>query len=129
MTRATRADLITASVGADRVAWVRSNGFPLSKAVQRLIDAEMGRIPEPLPIQSAETIAAVRSDPDATDPSDKRPDSAPAKPHGWTWIGGRYTARPSTLDDAIRLCAEMRERGGDARLAAPYVLLVAEVTP
>ena len=62
------------------------------------------------------------------DPSDVLPDPPPAAGHGWTW-SGRWTARASSLDEAVRLRDEMRERGGDARLAAPYVLLVAVFPP
>ena len=53
----------------------------------------------------------------------------PTKPHGWETLPSRTIARAATLDEAVRLRDEMRERGGDARLAAPYVLLVAAVSP
>lgn len=52
----------------------------------------------------------------------------PTKPHGWSEMPGRWTARAPSLDEAIRLRDEMRAQGGDARIAAPYVLLVAEVS-
>jgi len=61
------------------------------------------------------------------DPSDVLPDPPPAAGHHWAWTG-RWTARAPSLDEAVRLRDEMRGRGGDARIAAPYVLLVAEVT-
>jgi len=133
-----RPDLITCSIGAERAAWVRASGFALSKAVQRLIDAERGadREAERVALQTAETLASL--DPTAKDPSDGKPDKPPPSPHGWTFTGtlqrqpdgtdrwvGQHIARPSSLDELSRLVSVAP---GRVRFAAPHVLIVSEVS-
>lgn len=78
----------------------------------------------PPPLQDPRTAEIAH----VSDPSDVLPDSPPVAGHDWAWTG-RWTARAPSLDEAVRLRDEMRGRGGDARIAAPYVLLVAEVSP
>jgi len=133
-----RPDLITCSIGAERAAWVRASGFALSKAVQRLIDAERGadREAERVALQTAETLASL--DPTAKDPSDGKPDKPPPSPHGWTFTGtlqrqpdgtdrwvGQHIARPSSLDELSRLVSVAP---GRVRLGSAHVLIVSEVS-
>jgi len=133
-----RPDLITCSIGKERAAWVRASGFALSKAVQRLIDAERGadHEAERVALQTAETMASL--DPTAKDPSDSKPDKPPPTPHGWTFTGtlqrqpdgtdrwvGQHIARPSSLDELSRLVSVAP---GRVRLAASHVLIVSEVS-
>ena len=119
--RMSRPDLITCSVGAERVAWVRQNGFELSAAVKRLIDSERGA--DRVALQTADTLASL--DPTAKDPSDRLPNPPPAGPHGWRRQGLRWIARAGSLDDAARLASV----AVGAKLAAPHVLLTAEEVP
>jgi len=129
-----RPDLITCSIGAERAAWVRASGFALSKAVQRLIDAERGA--DRVALQTAETLASL--DPTAKDPSDGKPDKPPPSPHGWTFTGtlqrqpdgtdrwvGKHIARPSSLDELSRLVSVAP---GRVRLGSAQVLIVSEVS-
>ena len=133
-----RPDLITCSVGAERAAWVRASGFALSKAVQRLIDAERNadREAERIALQTAETLAAL--DPDSRHPADKLPDPKPPTPHGWTFTGtlqrqpdgsdrwvGQHIARPSSLDELSRLVSVAP---GRVRFGSAHVLIVSEVS-
>ena len=120
-----RPDLLTCSVGKERAAWVRSSGFALSKAVQRLIDAERGadREAERIALQTPETLASL--DPTAKDPSDHLPEPPPVGAHGWTRQGARHIARPASLDELARLVSTAP---GPVRLAASHVLIVAEVS-
>lgn len=120
-----RPDLITCSVGVERAAWVRASGFALSKAVQRLIDAERGadREAERVALQTAETLAALDST--AKDPADQLPEPPPVGAHGWTRQGARHIARPASLDELSRLVSVAP---GPVRLAASHVLIVSEVS-
>ena len=133
-----RPDLITCSIGAERAAWVRASGFALSRAVQRLIDAERGadREAERIALQTPETLAAL--DKDSRHPGDKLPDPKPPTPHGWTFTGtlqrqpdgtdrwvGQCIARPASLDELSRLVSVAP---GRVRLGSPHILIVSDVS-
>ena len=152
-----RPDLITCSIGAERAAWVRASGFALSKAVQRLIDAERNadieaeriasQTEETLAahvkrvidrhhgVQTSETLAAL--DKTARHPGDKLPDPRPPTPHGWTFTGtlqrqpdgtDRWVGQHIARPSSLdELSRLVSVAPGRVRLAASHVLIVSEV--
>ena len=112
------------SLRHEDIAKLAALGMTATEAV-RAFCAGRGADGMPVPVQPPGIVLV--DDPDQRDPHDVLPDPPPAAGHDWAWTG-RWTARAPSLDEAIRLRDEMRGRGGDARIAAPYVLLVAEVS-